>query len=71
MPDESRGTRSGETGPERHLVLELAISSSHPLSGRIGPAGTQDRIPFNGWIDLMSAIHRLCDNNTTNPPAPG
>ena len=70
MPDDSRATRSGETGPERPLVLELTISGSRPLSGRIGPAGTPDRIAFRGWIDLMSAIHALCEITPTTPPAP-
>jgi hypothetical protein len=43
------------------LTLELDVSGSEPLAGQVGPAGTPKRIPFHGWIDLMSAIHTLCD----------
>jgi hypothetical protein len=68
MPDDSRGARPGNPGPESQLILELVISGARPLSGRIGPAGTSDRIPFNGWIGLMSAIHALGGNDTTPPP---
>ena len=67
-PDNSRGTRSDETVPARHLNLELAISDSQPFSGRIGRAGAPDRIPFHGWIDLMSAIHALSDITALPPP---
>ena len=77
-PDNSHDTRSDETAPERRLNLELAISDSQPFSfsGRIGRAGAPDRVPFRGWIDLMSAIHALCDITTPPPnrwpgPAPG
>jgi hypothetical protein len=69
-PDHSHDTRSGEAGPERWLVFELVISGSQPLSGQIGPPGAPHRIPFHGWIDLMSAIHTLCHSSADNPPAP-
>jgi hypothetical protein len=52
------------------LTLELVIFGSHPLSGQIGPVGTPDRIAFHGWIDLMSAIHTLCDDRADTLPAP-
>ncbi len=68
-PDDSVGIRSGGTGPARRFVLELVICGSEPLSGQVGPAGIPDRIPFRGWIDLMSAIRMLCDDGR-NPPAP-
>jgi hypothetical protein len=69
MPEHSHGTQPGEAGPGECLVLELVISSSQPLSGQVGPAGTPHRIPFHGWIDLMSAVH-LLSANADNPPAP-
>jgi hypothetical protein len=67
--DHSHGTQAGGAGPERQLVLELVICGSQPLSGQVGPAGAPHRIPFHGWIDLMSAIHTLCAS-AGNPPAP-
>jgi hypothetical protein len=69
MPEHSHGTQAGEAGPGEQLVLELVISSSQPLSGQVGPAGTPHRILFHGWIDLMSAIHTL-SANADSPPAP-
>jgi hypothetical protein len=60
----SRGVRSNQTSPQQRLVLELIITEPQPLTGQVGPAGTPDRIPFRGWIDLMSAINTLCDNGT-------
>jgi len=69
MPQHSHGTQAGEAGPGECLVLELVISSSQPLSGQVGLADTPHRIPFHGWIDLMSAIHTL-SANADNPPTP-
>jgi hypothetical protein len=69
MPEHSHGTQAGEAGPGEWLVLELVIASSQPLSGRVGSAGAAHRIPFHGWIDLMSAIHTLCAS-ADNPPGP-
>jgi len=69
MPEHFRGTQAGEARPGERLVLELVISSPQPLSGQVGPAGTPHRIPFHGWIDLMSAIHTL-SANADSPPAP-
>ena len=69
MPEHSNGTQAREAGPGESLVLELVISGSQPLSGQVGPASAPHRIPFHGWIDLMSAIHTLCAS-ADNPPAP-
>ena len=69
MPEHSHGTQAVEAGPGEWLVLKLVISSSQPLSGQVGLAGTPHRIPFRGWIDLMSAIHTL-SANADNPPTP-
>ena len=69
MPEHSHGTQAGEAGPGERLVLQLVISSSQPLSGQVGRADTPHRIPFHGWIDLMSAIHTL-SANADSPPAP-
>src|SRR5271166_5786974 len=41
------------------LVLELVITGTEPLSGTVGPAGSQWRLAFHGWIDLMIAIGTL------------
>ena len=70
MPDGSHGSGSDGTKPERRLVLELVICGLEPLSGQVGLASTVGRIPFRGWIDLMSAIHTICDEGTGLPPAP-
>jgi hypothetical protein len=69
MTKHSHGTQAGEAGPGEWLALELVICGSQPLSGQVGPAGAPHRIPFHGWIDLMSAIHTLCAS-ADNPPAP-
>jgi len=69
VPNHSHSTQAGRTGPERQFVLELVVCGSQPLSGQVGPAGAPHRIPFHGWIDLMSAIHTLCAS-ADNPPAP-
>jgi len=69
MPENSHGTQAVEAGPGEWLVLELVISSSQPLSGQVGPAGAKHRIPFHGWIDLMTAVHTLCAS-ADNPAAP-
>ena len=60
----------GGTRPQQRLVLELVISEPEPLSGMVGPAGAPHRVAFHGWIDLMSAIHTLCADDSGNPPAP-
>ena len=59
--DDSYDPHSGGTSGMHRLTLELDVSGSEPLAGQVGPAGTPKRIPFHGWIDLMSAIHTLCD----------
>jgi hypothetical protein len=41
------------------LVLELSLANGDPLSGTVGVAGGPPPVPFNGWIDLMSAINNL------------
>jgi hypothetical protein len=64
---ESRSTELSGAKPRQQLVLELVISESQPLAGHVGPADTADRIPFRGWIDLMSAINALCDNGAGTP----
>lgn len=60
-------TRPSGARPQRQVVLELVITEPQPLSGQVGLAGTADRIPFRGWIDLMSAINTLCDDGTGTP----
>jgi hypothetical protein len=60
-PDDSHDPQSGGTSAPHRLTLELDISGSEPLAGHVGPAGTSERIPFHGWIDLMSAIRMLRD----------
>jgi hypothetical protein len=68
--DSSPQNGSGPTLPEHRLILELVISEPEPLSGLVGPAATPDRIAFQGWIDLMSAIHTLYADRTDNGRAP-
>ena len=60
-PDDSTDPHSGRTSGTHRLILELDVCRSEPLAGHVGPAGAPERIPFHGWIDLMSAIHTLCD----------
>jgi hypothetical protein len=59
--DDSPNPQLDGTSGMHRLTLELDVSGSEPLSGHVGPAGTPERIPFHGWIDLMSAIRTLCD----------
>jgi len=68
--DDSHGTSSGQAAPEHRLVLELVIAALEPFSGLVGLVDAPDRIPFHGWIDLMSAVHTLCDRGAAAPPAP-
>ena len=49
------------------LTLELDISGLEPLTGYVGRVGAPDRIAFQGWIDLMSAIRTLCDRPAGTP----
>jgi hypothetical protein len=46
-------------GAASRLVLELVIAGTEPVSGTIGPAGSESPIAFHGWIDLMGAISSL------------
>lgn len=48
---------AGITAPG--LVLELVLAAGEPLSGTVGPIGGSARVPFHGWIALMSAIGQL------------
>jgi hypothetical protein len=41
------------------FVLRLCLGGSEPPSGTISELGQPEAHPFNGWIDLMSAINRL------------
>ena len=41
------------------LVLELVLEAGEPLCGTVGPIGGSARLPFHGWIALMSAIGQL------------
>lgn len=52
----------GTGRPSCELVLHLVISDEHPLSGSVGPVGSDSPVAFRGWIDLMSAITALCAN---------
>ena len=74
--EDSQHDRSSGTSGTHRLTLELDISGVEPLTGHVGPADAPDRIPFHGWIDLMSAIRTLCDHPGRHPaelsrPEPG
>jgi hypothetical protein len=44
------------------LVIELSLTDGDPVSGTIGVIGGSLPVPFDGWIDLMSAINSLRAN---------
>jgi hypothetical protein len=70
--DEPRDAHGAETASRAcsPLVLELVIAGTEPLSGTVGPAGSQARLDFHGWIDLMSAISTFGASHAGNPAAP-
>lgn len=41
------------------LVLRLELEAGEPLTGTIGINGSDERLPFHGWIDFMAAISAL------------
>jgi hypothetical protein len=53
------------------VVLELVIAGTEPLSGTIGLAGSPQRRPFRGWIDLMSVIATLRAGDPDDPAKAG
>jgi hypothetical protein len=53
------------------LVLELVLVAGEPLSGTVGPIGGSARVPFQGWIALMSAIGQLRNNAGAAGPLSG
>lgn len=53
------GDRPGTAGNAYPLVLELSLAEGDPVSGTVGLADAQPAMPFQGWIDLMSAINSL------------
>lgn len=55
------------------VVLELTLNSAEPIGGSVGRAGEQERLPFCGWVDLMSAINslRTATGEPDEPRPPG
>jgi hypothetical protein len=49
VPEDPHGLR---------VVLDLSVADT-AVSGTVGLADGSFRRPFNGWIDLMSAINTL------------
>lgn len=41
------------------LVLRLELETGERLTGTIGIDGSDERLPFHGWIDFMAAISAL------------
>jgi hypothetical protein len=57
--DGSRAAEApGAADGDRPIALELSLSSGDPVSGTVGLPG-RPPTPFQGWIDLMSAINSL------------
>lgn len=55
-----QGTAAPEPGGHAFpLVLELSLADDDPVKGTVGVMGGPPAMPFNGWIDLMSAINSL------------
>jgi hypothetical protein len=52
------GATPGPAGGNYPIVLELSLLSGDPVSGTVGLPG-RSPTPFQGWIDLMSAINSL------------
>jgi hypothetical protein len=50
--------RQGSASGNYRIVLELSLTSGDPVSGTVGLPG-RSPTPFQGWIDLMSAINSL------------
>jgi hypothetical protein len=67
----SPGPAEPERGPQPPLVLEMTICEADPLAGTVGPANGTGRVPFRGWIDLMSAIGTLCADHADGRPGTG
>ena len=67
-PDRA-GELTGKAAPG--LVLELVLAAGEPLSGTVGPIGGSARVPFHGWIALMSAIGQLQAAAGAPGPLPG
>ena len=63
------GELTGAAAPG--LVLELVLAAGEPLSGTVGPIGGSARVPFHGWIALMSAIGQLRAAASIPDPLPG
>ncbi len=65
------GELTGKAAPG--LVLELVLAAGEPLSGTVGPIGGSARVPFHGWIALMSAIgqFRATTGGTGSLSGPG
>lgn len=45
-------------GRRQPIVLELSLAPGEPVRGTVGRPGRAPT-PFQGWIDLMSAINSL------------
>jgi hypothetical protein len=50
------------------LALELIIEPGEPMSGSVGLAGQSASRPFQGWIDLMSALNGLRHSDLEDRP---
>lgn len=64
MSSSPQRDRTGSAATQRSargnypIVLELSLLPGDPVSGTVGLPG-RSPTPFQGWIDLMSAINSL------------